>query len=105
MIDLCCIFTTGGVILFYKAFCTLKTDLVETLIQRNLISDKAGDKSLYVDPHRIKWKRSKSSKLYFMIAYPESLQLSYLDKLLHFIKETFMKYQYPNLVFEKGILK
>ena len=40
MIDLACIFSTGGIILFYKAFCTLKTDIVSDLITRNLINDR-----------------------------------------------------------------
>ena len=48
MIDLACIFTTGGVILFYKAFCTLKYDIVTDLITKNLINDRLDEKS-YLD--------------------------------------------------------
>ncbi len=37
MIDLACIFTTGGVILFLKNFCALKFDVIDTLIKKVLI--------------------------------------------------------------------
>jgi hypothetical protein len=37
MIDLACIFTTGGVVLFCKAFCDLKFDILDKLIKKVLI--------------------------------------------------------------------
>lgn len=37
MLDLACIFTTGGVILFYKAFFPMKIDVIDKLIKTILI--------------------------------------------------------------------
>jgi hypothetical protein len=54
MIDLACIFTTGGIILFYKAFCVLKSDLIEVLIKDNLAKDK-NEMNFFSDPYRVFW--------------------------------------------------
>lgn len=40
MIELACIFTTGGVVLFHKEFSKLRYDLVDDLIKKNLINEK-----------------------------------------------------------------
>jgi hypothetical protein len=39
MIDLACIFTTGGVVLFYKSFCDIKFDIIDQLIRKVIISN------------------------------------------------------------------
>ena len=41
MLNLEAIFTTSGVLLFYKAFDTLKFDILDCLIQNNLAKDKS----------------------------------------------------------------
>ena len=77
MIDFACIFTSGGVILFQKAFCQLKVllflsnnvnfqfDIIELLISRSLVTDKSNDKSYFCEPYRITWK--KKDNLYFIV--------------------------------------
>ena len=56
MIDLVCIFTTGGVILFYKTLFTIKFDVVDTIIKKVLIHEKNAETSYYADPYDIRWK-------------------------------------------------
>jgi len=57
MIELACIFTTGGVVLFYKAFSTLRYDLVDDLIKKNLINERFSEQSYLLDNYRIEWIR------------------------------------------------
>lgn len=47
MIDYACIFTTGGMVLWCKAFCdtSYKLDIVSTFMQNVLVNDKPGSKS------------------------------------------------------------
>ena len=40
MLDIACVFTTGGVILFYKAFVTLKFDPIDLFIKNVLVEEK-----------------------------------------------------------------
>ena len=37
MLDLAVIFTTGGILLFYKSLCPLKFDIIDKLIKNILI--------------------------------------------------------------------
>lgn len=57
MIELACIFTSGGIVLFYKAFSELKYDLVDDLIKKNLINERFSESSYLLDNYRIEWSR------------------------------------------------
>jgi hypothetical protein len=72
MLNLVAIFTTGGVILFYRALDTLKFDILDALIQNQLSKDKS-DQSYYQDPYRVAWLRSTDQRIIFLIAFQEHL--------------------------------
>lgn len=57
MIDLVCIFTTGGVILFYKTLFTIKYDIVDIIIKKVLIHEKNTETTHLIDPYEVKWKK------------------------------------------------
>jgi len=40
MFDFVCIFTTGGVVLWFKAFCDMKLDLLNMFIKNILLEEK-----------------------------------------------------------------
>jgi len=48
LIILVCIFLTGGVILFYKAFCVLKFDILDCLIKKVLLQVKTSENSYFL---------------------------------------------------------
>ncbi len=48
MFEYVCIFTTGGVVLWYKAFCELKQfELLNMFIKNILLEDKQSTKTQY----------------------------------------------------------
>ena len=68
MLNLVAIFTTGGVLLFYKAFDSLKFDIIESLIQNQLLKEK-NEQSYFQDPYRVMFQRSQDQSIVFMMAY------------------------------------
>ena len=70
MLDLIAIFTTSGVLLFYKDFEKLKFDVLDRLIQNHLSKDK-NDPSVYLDPYRVLWAKSIELNIFFVIAFKE----------------------------------
>ena len=94
MIELICIFTTRGVVLFYKAFSTLKSDLVDHLIKKNLINDRSSEKTYLIDNYRVLWRNNIEKGLIFMIAYGELQHLIYTDILIKLIETNYIKNYY-----------
>lgn len=68
MLNLAAIFTTSGVLLFYKAFDTLKFDILDSLIQNNLAKDK-NNQTIFIDPYRVMWLKSTENNLFFVIVF------------------------------------
>ena len=73
MIDVICIFTTGGVILFYKAFVQLKLDPIDMFIKNILVQERAAEKSYTCDPYTVKWRQSNELGIIFCAVYQELL--------------------------------
>ena len=84
MIDYACIFTTGGMVLWCKAFCetSYKLDIVNTFMQNVLMNDKPGSKTALSKSHQynfhdnvLKWKImiQQDLKIVFAIVYKEIL--------------------------------
>jgi len=105
MIDLACVFTTGGVILFYKAFCNLKFDAIDSLVKRFLVQDKASENSSFMEPYMVKWKIANDLNLIFVVVYQEIFHLLYIDDLLEMMKNEFRQSIYPNIVMERNFYK
>ncbi|EGR28659.1 signal recognition particle receptor, putative [Ichthyophthirius multifiliis] len=105
MIELICIFTTGGIILFQQQFSTLKSDLVDNLIKKNLINDRSSEKSYLYDSYRVMWKSNTDKKLIFMIAYGELQHLQYADVLLKLIEATYINEYFSQIIIKNNIIK
>ena len=69
MIDVVCIFTTGGVLLFYKAFVGLKFDPIDLFIKNVLVQERTSDKEYVCDPYTIKWRQNNNLGLIIAAAY------------------------------------
>jgi signal recognition particle receptor subunit alpha len=109
MIDYACIFTTGGVVLWCKAFCDsnlLKLDIVNLFIKNVLLDDKMGSRSSYgVQDNILRWKMHSELKIVFAIVYKEILQLTMIDEFLDMIKYDFINKVWPKLLIEGDVIK
>lgn len=90
MLELAAIFTTGGFLLFYKAFCPLKFDVIDKLIRKILIQDKSGEESYFEDPYRIKWSFANPHNLVIVMVYREIFQVEYIQELIDIVKNTYV---------------
>lgn len=85
MFDYACIFTTGGVVLWCKAFYDtgIKLDLVNHLIKDVLLDDKNIGKNSYAHNDSVlRWKVMPDVKIVFAIVYKEILQLTLIEEFL-----------------------
>lgn len=105
MIDLACVFTTGGVVLFYKTFCNLKFDAVDVLIKKVLVQDKGAETQLFLEPYMVKWKVANDLNLIFAIVYQEIFHLLYIEDLLDLMRNEFRDKIYPQIVVERNFYK
>lgn len=56
MFDFVCIFTTGGVVLWFKAFCEMKLDILNNFIKNILLEEKTGQAQYNFAEYVLKWK-------------------------------------------------
>lgn len=108
MIDYACIFTTGGVVLWCKAFCdsTLdQVDLVNLFIKNVLLDDKVSSKQSYqFQDNILRWKMQSDLKIVFAIVYKEILQLTMIDEFLEMIKYDFVHKVWPKLTIKGDVV-
>ncbi len=99
MFEYVCIFTTGGVVLWYKAFCELKQfELLNMFIKNILLEDKQSTKTQYnFQDCVLKWQVQNDLNLVFAIIYKEILQLAFVEDLLDMIRYEFVTKVYPTL--------
>ena len=55
MLDLICIFSTGGAVLWWKAFCEVRTEFISQFIKDVLIEEKTGLQQYSRDECIVKW--------------------------------------------------
>ena len=106
MFDYACIFTTGGVVLWCKAFCDtgFKLDFVNMLIKDVLLDDKTMQKNSYgCNDSVLRWKVDHSIKIVFAIVYKEILQLTLIDEFLEMLRFDFQKVL-PKIVKQGGVI-
>jgi signal recognition particle receptor subunit alpha len=103
MFDYFCIFTTSGVVLWYKAFVEMKFDLINQLIKDIMIEEKTAKNQYTFKGSIIKWKIANELNLIFTVVYKEVLHLSFVEELLDLIKIEFTKKVVPNLELENGL--
>ena len=101
MIDLFCIFTTGGLILWSKSFVsgdfsTILNDLIKTIL---MDEKKTQDYYIPVKGNGIivRWRIVNESGLIFVVAYQQSFNVLYTDKLLDLVMKDFINNQLPSL--------
>lgn len=103
MFDYFCIFTTGGVVLWYKAFVDLRFDLINQLIKDIMIEEKTA-KNYYISKGSIvKWNIANELGIVFTVVYKEVLHLTMVEDLLDMIKTEFVKKVVPNLDLDNGL--
>ena len=100
MIDYAFIFTTGGVVLWCKAFCdtSFKLDIANMFIKSVLLDEKTINKNTYsYQDNILRWKMQSDLKIVFAIVYKEILQLTMIDDLLEMVKYDFQHKVWPKL--------
>lgn len=101
MFDFVCIFTTGGVVLWSKAFCDIRLDIMNIFIKNILLEEKTAQSQYNYQDIVLKWKIQNDFKLVFAIMYKEILQLSFIDEFLELLRYEFINKVYPSLI-KKG---
>jgi len=100
MFDYVCIFTTGGVVLWYRAFCEMKLDPLNAFIKSILLEEKTAKTHFAVGDSVLKWKVQNDLQLVFAIMYKEILQLAFVEELLEM-----MRYEYVTKVHKQLFLE
>ena len=98
MYDLFCIFTTGGLILWYKQMLPeFKFEIVNNLIKTILLDEKRTVDSYKQNDTILKWKILNDINIIFLVAYKEAYNLLYVDQLLDLASKDFSLKTFPNL--------
>ena len=98
MYDLFCIFTTGGLILWYKQMLPeFKFEVVNNLIKTILLDEKRTIDSFKQNDTILKWKILNDLGLIFLVAYKEAYNLLYVDQLLDLASKDFSLKTLSNL--------
>lgn len=91
MIDLFCIFTTGGLILWYKTFVSMKFEgLINNLIKNILMDEKRNQEYYIQSGNVIRWKVVNDSGLIFVVSYQETYSILYVDRLIDLVVKDFL---------------
>lgn len=90
MIDHFVIFSKTGTVLWSKTLCKLSGDPIDTLINRVLLEDRAGEKKFISDAYQMQWAFENKLDLVFVVVYQKILQLLYLEELLEIVKNDFI---------------
>ena len=89
MIDQACIFTTGGVQLFYKAFCDLKLDFINQFIKKTMVHQKFDNQSIKLNGQVFNYRISQDLGLIFQVVYQELFQNPFSDQFIDLIQKEF----------------
>ena len=92
MLDFFCIFTTGGLILWYKKYvATIKFEvLINNLIKNVLLDEKRTQEFYTVNGSVMRWRILNEVGLIFLVAYQEMFNVLYTDKLLEMVVDDFI---------------
>ena len=90
MIDLFCIYTTGGLILWYKTFVSETFEATINKLIKDILLDQKRNQDSFNEKGRImKWKVNNESGLIFLVAFREDYGVLYVDQLLEFVTKDF----------------
>jgi signal recognition particle receptor subunit alpha len=97
MLDLACIFTTGGVILFWKVFCELGPEIVNEFIFNVLVQEKLNEKQWKSKGRVFIWKYDPTIKVVFLFAYQELFKALDFEEVLNYTKSYYKKTVWPDV--------
>lgn len=97
MLDLACIFTTGGVILFWKVFCELGPEIVNEFIFNVLVQEKLNEKQWKSKGRVFIWKYDPTIKIVFLFAYQELFKALDFEEVLNYTKSYYKKTVLPDV--------
>ena len=107
MIDLFCIFTTGGLILWSKSFVSFDFSEILNDLIKTILMDEKKTQDFYIPVKGngiiLRWKIFNKSGIIFVVAYQQSFNLLYTDKLLDIVMNDFIKDSLPSLNHENNI--
>ena len=93
MFDYVCIFTTGGVLLWSKAFysSSFNVELINIFIKTMLLENtQASKKQFNYQDYLMKWQIREDLDLVFTVVYKEILQLAFVDKFIEMLSKAFV---------------
>ncbi|CAH0491178.1 unnamed protein product [Peronospora farinosa] len=90
MIDHFVIFSRTGAVLWSRTLCKLNNNLVDNLINRVLMEDRAGEKKFIDNAYAMQWVFENKLDLVFVVVYQKILQLLYIEELLEIVKKDFI---------------
>ena len=107
MIDLFCIFTTGGLILWSKSFVSFDFSEILNDLIKTILMDEKKTQDFYIPVKGngiiLRWKIFNKSGIIFVVAYQQSFDVLYTDKLLDIVMNDFIKDSLPSLNHENNI--
>ena len=107
MIDLFCIFTTGGLILWSKSFVSIDFSEILNDLIKTILMDEKKTQDFYIPVKGngiiLRWKIFNKSGIIFVVAYQQSFNVLYTDKLLDIVMNDFIKDSLPSLNHENNI--
>ena len=104
MIDLFCVFTAGGLILWMKTYAENSyEEILNTFIKSVLIDEKRNLDFFKINGLIIRWKIINNQGLYFICAYREMYNLLYVDRLIDSTADFFVRRVIPTLKKEDDI--
>lgn len=103
MLDLACIFTTGGVLLFQKLFYAMDTEVINTFIKNTLLQEKLDSKIYKMNGQVFNWRFSKEHNLFFLVVYRELFQNPGIDEFVKLMQKEWVKNFMPETVIQNQI--
>lgn len=107
MIDLFCIFTTGGLIIWSKAFVSSKFDVWINDLIKSILMDEKKTQEYYVPKDGngiiLRWRVLNEAGLIFVVAYQQSYNILYSDKLVEMVVKDFREHRLSSLEHSKNI--
>ena len=107
MIDLFCIFTTGGLILWSKSFVSFDFSEILNDLIKTILMDEKKTQDFYIPVKGngiiLRWKIYNKSGIIFVVAYQQSFNVLYTDKLLDIVMNDFIKDRLTSLNHENHI--
>jgi len=93
MFDYVCIFSSGGVLLWSKAFyaTTFNLELINIFIKSMLLENtQSAKKQFSYQDYLLKWQIKEDMNLVFAVVYKEILQLAFVDQFIELLAKAFI---------------